>query len=103
MIWINRGWLCGFIVEIGAKNGLFERIQGGFMAEDGKDSVILKLCQCKRPFDVISGQPLRTEPNEWSPGTWKISSQPCKHCDPNFYIERALEHLNGMHPLKEAK
>ena len=57
-------------------------------------SSILKLCRCKRPFDMVSGQPLRMNPNDWIPGSWVASSQPCKLCEPSFYRNRAIEHLD---------
>ena len=67
------------------------------------DSSILRLCKCHRPFDVISGQPLRMEPNEWVPSGWKISSQPCKLCDPDFYRKHAMEHLKDTIKNGESK
>lgn len=71
------------------------------------DSSILRLCRCHRPFDVMSGQPLRMEPNEWIPASWRISSQPCKLCDPEFYLARAREHLKNTvrngEPKEETK
>jgi hypothetical protein len=68
----------------------------GVAMGDKFDSVLLKLCRCGRIFCIISGQPLRKEPETWLPPGFKASRQPCRLCDKDYYIKIAYEYLKNQ-------
>jgi len=64
------------------------------------DTLILKMCVCKRVFDPITGDCDRM-PLEFVRPNWRASSQPCKHCDPQFYLLRSMRTIKDFEEENE--